>query len=472
MLILLSFGKVLYKVKHFQFNFAVPATQDLQIMKVDKQMLIGLHLGNGYGSQPGAWRMPGVDPKSYTSFDARVKQAQAAERGKFHFLFLPDGPGAVLADIATESPAFNLDVMMTLAAVARETNRIGLVATGSTTFNEPFNLARQFKALDVMSHGRAGWNAITSSGEDVAANFGQSIPSSEDRYGRAHEVIQLIQSLWGSWGKDAWVHNQETGQFAVKDQILPINLQGKYVGSRGPLYIPPSEQGQPIVFHAGGSPNAHELGGRFANVVIGAAFTIEDSRAQRNAFRESAKRYGRDPDEIKYIPGLMTTIAKDRRTALDRRIQLGGDLLTRRIGYLQQMLGISLNPSQMNEPLTTAQLATARPSQYDPRASYALKIAREGWSVCDILAHGVIDYHPVIVGPGVEAADHMQAWFEAGAADGFWISADVNEDGIDAFVDEVIPILQERGLFHQDYEGKTLREHLGAPDQYGVDPRV
>lgn len=441
-------------------------------MKVDKKMLIGLHLGNGYGSQSGAWRMPEVDPESYTSFDARVKQAQAAERGKFQFLFLPDGPGAVMTDIATESPVFNLDVMMTLAAVARETEYIGLVATGSTTFNEPFNLARQFKALDVMSHGRAGWNAITSSGDDVAANYGRRIPSSEDRYGRAHEAVQLVQSLWGSWGKDAWIHNQETGQFANKNQILPINFQGKYVGSRGPLYIPPSKQGQPIIFHAGGSPNAHELAGRFANVVIGAAFTIEDAKAQRDIFRASAKSYGRDPDEIKYIPGLMTTIAKDRRTALDRRIQLGGDLLIQRVGYLQQMLGVQLDPSRMNEPISKSQLETARPSRYDPRSANALKIAKEGWSLRDILAHGVIDYHPVIVGPGVEAADHMQAWFEASAADGFWILPDVNVDGIDSFVDEVVPILQKRGLFHKEYEGKTLREHLGVPDQYGIDPRV
>ena len=446
--------------------------QKVKLPSTGRQMLIGLHLGNGYGSQPGAWRMPGIDPKSYTSFDARVKQAQSAERGKFQFIFLPDGPGAVMSDIATESPGFNLDVMMTLAAVARETEYIGLVATGSTTFNEPFNLARQFKALDVMSHGRAGWNAITSSGDDVAANYGRKIPSSEDRYGRAHEVIQLIQALWGSWGKDAWVHNQQTGQFAKKHQILPINLQGTYVGSRGPLYIPPSEQGQPIIFHAGGSPNAHELAGRFANAVIGAAFTIEDARAQRNGFREAAKRYGRDPDEIKYVPGLMTTIAKDRRTALDRRIQLTQHTFGQRVSYLQQMLGIPLDPARMDQPLSKEELEDARPSRYDPRSAHALKIAKEGWSLKDILAHGVIDYHPVIVGPGIEAADHMQEWFEAGAADGFWISPDVNADGIDAFADEVVPILQERGLFHQDYEGNTLRQHLGVPDQYGIDPRV
>ena len=436
-----------------------------------KQMIIGMHLGNGYGSQPGAWRMPGVDPKNYASFDAKVRYAQAAERGKMQFLFLPDGPGHV-GDIESEAPHFNLDVMMTLAAIARGTERVGLVATGSTTYNEPYNLARSFKALDIMSHGRAGWNAVTSSGEDVAANYGQRIPSSADRYGRAHEKVQLVQALWGSWGKDAWVHDVESGQFANEDQIQPINMGGKFVASRGPLYIPPSEQGQPVIFHAGGSPNAHALAGRFANVVIGATFTIEDARAQRTAFRNAAEQAGRDPDEIKFIAGIMTTIAPDRRAALDRRIALTGRMFPQQVRYLEQMIGVPLDPNRLEEPLSAQQLAAARPSPMDPRSGNALKVAKEGWSLSDIVAHGVIDYHPVIVGPGVEAADHMQEWFEAGAADGFWISPDIYEDGVDAFVDEAIPVLQERGLFHKDYEGTTLRDHLGAPAQYGLDTRV
>jgi len=434
-------------------------------------MIIGLHLGNGYGSQSGAWRMPWVDPTNYTSFDARVRQAQAAERGKFQFIFLPDGP-SVVADIDNEAPHFNLDVMMTLAAVARSTERIGLVATGSTTFNEPYNLARQFKALDIMSHGRAGWNAITSSGEDVAANYGKRLPSSPDRYGRAHETVQLVQALWGSWGKDAWKHNQATGQFADGSQIQPINLSGKYVSSRGPLYIPPSEQGQPVIFHAGGGSNALELAGRFASAVIGVAFSIEDAKSQRLAFRDAAERAGRNPDEIKFIPGLMTTIAKDKRSALDRRIALTERTFPQRIGYLQQILGLRLDSLNLNEPFSQKQLAAARPSHHDPRSHHALKIAKEGWSIRDILAHGVIDYHPVIVGAAVEAADHMHEWFEAGAADGFWISADVNDDGIDAFVDGVVPLLQERGIFHLDYVGATLRDNLSIPAQYGVDPRI
>lgn len=438
-----------------------------------RQMIIGLHLGNGYGSLPGSWRMPGVDPLSYTSFDAKVRQAQAAERGKLHFLFLPDGPSSVAADIAHEAPGFNLDVMMTLAAVARGTERIGLVATGSTTFNEPYNLARQFKALDIMSHGRAGWNAVTSAGDDVAANYGQRIPTSTDRYGRAHEMVQLVQALWGSWGEKAWIHDQASGRFADPDEVVPINLGGRFVASRGPLYIPPSEQGQPVIFHAGGaSPNALALAGRFASAVIGAAFTIEEGRAQRLAFRNAAERAGRDPDEIRFIAGLMTTIANDKRSALDRRIAQTERTFPQRASYLQQMLGLPIEPVRLDAPLSPRQLAAARSSFRDPRSVRALEVAREGWSVRDVLAHGVIDYQPVVAGPPVEVADHMQAWFDEEAADGFWVAPDVYEDGVDPFVDDVLPILRARGLFHLDYAGTTLRDHLGAPAQYGVDPRV
>jgi FMN-dependent oxidoreductase (nitrilotriacetate monooxygenase family) len=439
-------------------------------LPIPAQLLIGMQLGNGYGSQPGAWRVPGVEPTSYTSLEAKIRHARAAERGKLQFLFLPDGPSHI-GDIEHEPPYYSLDVMLTLAVLARETDRIGLVATGSTTFNEPYNLARQFKALDVMSHGRAGWNAVTSSSEDLAANYGQRLPSSADRYGRAHETIELVQALWASWGKDAWVHDQASGQFAKSGEIKPVNLGGKYVASRGPLYIPPSEQGQPVVFHAGGSPNGHDLAGRYANALIGAVFTIDDARAQRMAVRNAAERAGRNPDEVKFFAGLMTSITDTKRMALDRRTIMAGESFFQKIAYLQQMLGVRLDLAQLDVPLSREQLANARPSPRDPRSEHALKIARQGWSLRDVLAHGVIDYHPVIAGPAIEVADHMQEWFEAGAVDGFWVSPDI-DDGIDAFVDGVIPLLQDRGIFHHDYEGATLRKHLGAPAQYGLDPRI
>lgn len=436
-----------------------------------RQMIIGMHFGNGYGSQPGAWRMPGVDPTSYTSFDNQVRYAQAAERGKFQFLFVPDFP-ALKGDIATEAPQITIDPMMTLAAVARGTQRIGMVATGSTTFNEPYNLARQFKALDLMSHGRAGWNAVPTSDPQIAANYGRQLPPRGEKYQRLHESIQIVQALWGSWEQDAWIHDTASGRFADPAKIRPINLRGRHVGASGPLPLPPSEQGQPVIFQAGGGDQGLEVAGRYASGVIGATYTIEDARAQRTALRNAAERAGRDPDEIKFFPGLMTTIAPDRRAGLDRRIAVSGHTFSDRAGYLGQMLSLRLDAHNLDEPLSKAQLAAARPSPYDPRSSHALGIAREGWSLRDILAHGVIDYHPVIAGPPEDAADHMQAWFEAEAADGFWLSPDVYEDGIDAFVDGVVPILQERGLFHLDYQGTTLRDHLGAPSQYGLDPRV
>lgn len=436
-----------------------------------RQMLIGMGFGNGYGSQVGAWRWPGVDPKGWTDFDTLVRYAQMAERGKFQFLFMPDFQ-SMKGDIATDPHQVIMEPMMTLAAVARATTRIGLVATGSTTFNEPFNLARQFKALDLMSHGRVGWNAVPTSDPVIAANYGSDLPPRNEKYERLHEVVQIVQALWGSWEQDAWLHDQQSGRFADPAKARPVNLRGRHVASAGPLVLPPSAQGQPVIFQAGGGSQGEEVAGRYASGVIGAVFTIDDARAQRLALRAAAERAGRDPDEIKFLAGVMTTIAPDRRAALDRRIAINGEALGQRAGYLGQMLGLSLTSAPLDEPLSPAQLAAARPSPYDPRSRHALKIAQEGWTLRDVLAHGVVDYHPTVSGPPVELADHMQEWFEAGAADGFWLNVDVFEDGLPPIVDEVVPILQERGLFHRDYAGSTLRQHLGAPAQYGRDPRL
>lgn len=283
----------------------------------------------------------------------------------------------------------------------------------------------------------------------------------------------MVQALWGSWERDAWVRDVAGGRFADMSKIQPINLQGRHVASRGPLPIPPSEQGQPVVFQAGGGANGLELAARYATGVYANPFTIEEGRAHRTALRDAAERAGRNPDEIKLFAGFMPTVAPTKRAALDRRRRLDESIdLHQRVGYLGAMFGLRLNPGQLDAPLTARQLADARPSPVDPRAAHALQVAREGWSLRDVLAHGVIDYHPVVPGTATEVADHMQQWFEAGACDGFSLAIDVYHDGIDAFVDQVVPLLQERGVFHRDYTGTTLRDHLGAPAQYGLDPRL
>lgn len=374
--------------------------------------------------------------------------------------------------MATEQPQMTLDPVVTLTAIARETERIGLVATSSTTFNEPYNLARQFKALDVVSHGRAGWNAVTTSDPAAAANYGQAVAERPERYGRAHEMLQVVEALWGSWGQDAWLKDKASGRFVDVSKVQPVNLQGQHVASRGHLPIPPSEQGQPVVFSAGGGQYGLTIAGRHASGVIGAAFTIEDARAQREAAREAAQEAGRDADDVKYFAGLMLGVGEDARDVLNRRLAYASDHLPSRLPYLGGMLGLELRSERIDEPLTPQELADARPSPFDPRSERALKVAREGWTLREVLAHGVIDYHPTPIGSPETIADHLQEWFEAGACDGFWLSPDVHDQDIDVFVDEVLPILRERGLYPDDYRGATLRENLGVPFQYGPDPRI
>jgi FMN-dependent oxidoreductase (nitrilotriacetate monooxygenase family) len=437
-----------------------------------RNVILGMGLTDGYGNLSGAWRAPGVDAGNYADIDASIRYARAAERGLFSFLFTPDFP-AVRGDLERNTVSNVLDPIVSLTAIARATEHIGFVATGSTTFQEPFNLARQFKALDVISHGRAGWNAVTTSDASVAANYGRPVAERNERYLRAHEVIQITQALWGSWEKDAWVKDQPGNRFIDQSKLQPINLQGEHVASRGPLAIPPSEQGQPVVFTSGGpSPQLLSIAGRYASGFIAEVWTIEQARAQREMVRNAARDAGRDPDEVKYFAGLMTTVAPTVREGLDRRLALAGDVIEARLPHLGAMIGLELRPDRIDQPLSERELAAARPSPSDPRSEMALTVARQGWSPRDVLAHGVIDFHPTTVGPGAVHADHIQEWMEAGAVDGFWVSPDVYEDGVDAFVDEVVPLLQERGIYPSAYAGSTLRENLGVPAQYGLDPRI
>ena len=277
----------------------------------------------------------------------------------------------------------------------------------------------------------------------------------------------------GSWEKDAWTRDVAGKRFADMNKIQPIHLQGQHVASRGPFPIPPSEQGQPVIFQAGGGHNGVALAGQYASGVYANPYTIEDARAQRQALREAAQRAGRHPDEIKMFAGFMPSIAISKRAALNRRQALDESIdLTQRVEYLGGMLGLSLSAGHLDEPLTAAQLSAARPHPQDPRSARALEVAREGWTLRDVLAHGVIDYHPVVAGTASDVADHTQHWLEAGACDGFSIAIDAYHDGLDAFVDDVVPLLQQRGVFHQDYVGTTLRNHIGVPEQYGLDPRL
>lgn len=440
-------------------------------MEKRKQMQLALQMVSGYGAEFSAWRMPGTDPAAYTNTDSYVEGAKLAEKGKFQMIFIADTPG-LYNDLGPQTPMFPMDPMLALMAVARETKHIGLVATLSTTFNYPYNIARQFKALDVISHGRVGWNAVTTSNPAAAANFGAQIASRKERYDMAHESIQIVQALWGSWDKDAWTLDVEGGKFADMDKIQPINLEGQYYASRGPLPIPPSEQGQPVIFQAGGGSEGLELAGSYASGVYANPFDIESAREHRQALRQSAIRFSRNPDDIKMYAGFMFSLASTEEEALERRRQLmsfNPEEIPSRVRYLGSMVGLPLSIGlvDIDQPLATDMLKNAYANPMDPRSIRALKLLNQGLTIRDVLAHGVINYHPVVAGTPVQVADFLEEWFLAGACDGFSVVPDIAYDGVADFVDLVVPILQDRGLFHREYEGKTLRENMGVPYQYG-----
>lgn len=441
-------------------------------MEQKKEMQLSLQMVSGYGAEFNAWRMPGADPAAYTNIDSYVERAKLAEQGKFQMIFIADTP-ALTSSLSHKTPMFPMDPMLALMAVARETKYIGLVATLSTTFNYPYNLARQFKALDVISHGRVGWNAVTTSDPNVAANFGSKPINRQERYEKAHESIEIVQALWGSWQKDAWTLDVETGQFADMDKIQPVHLQGQHYATRGPLPIPPSEQGQPVIFQAGGGQEGLELAGRFASGVYANPYNIQSAKEHREAIRQSAIQFGRDPDDIKMFAGFMFSLGATEEEALMRRKQLmdfNPEEIPGRVSYLGSMINVplSIHSVDIDQPLTTEQLQYAYASPMDPRAPKALQLLQQGLSIRDVLAHGVINYHPVVAGTPVQVADFLEEWFLAGACDGFSIVPDASFDGVADFVHLVVPILQERGVFHKEYEGNTLRENMKVPYQYGV----
>ncbi|BBH63867.1 monooxygenase [Actinoplanes sp. OR16] len=437
----------------------------------NEHMILGAVLGNNFGTHPGTWRMPHVGPGSYTSIEATVTQARTAERGGLQFVFLADRL-FLHGDVTTAPPLFNIDPIITIAALTQATERIGLVATASTSFTEPYLLARQLKALDVISHGRVGWNAIPSFEPDAFANFGRQPPARENKYERLHEVMQIVHALWASWGYEAGEPDQ-AGMFADPAHVRPVNLQGTHVGARGPLPVPPSEQGQPVVVQPASSGYGLEAAGMYANVIIAMPSSLEEARVQRERARKAAARAGRDPETIKFIAfagfttGDTERQALDKRRVLDDRIDLSGQL-----AGLGAYLGLRRRLSNPDEPLSAAEAAALRVHPKDPRSVRTVELARAGWSPRDILAHAVFDPYPSVVGTAEQIADHLQEWFEAGAADGFMTNFDDFHTGIDDFVDRVVPLLRKRGLFHEDYKGRTLRDHLGLPPQYGLDPRL
>ncbi|WPB83890.1 LLM class flavin-dependent oxidoreductase [Sediminicoccus rosea] len=429
-----------------------------------RQMHLGLFL-LGTGSHVAGWRMPGA-VTSFQDFHAIQQMAATAERGCFDLIFMGDNlyadPGA------HPSYTLRLEPLTMLAALAMTTKHIGLGATVATTYSDPWSVARAFASLDHISGGRAAWNAVTGSSAQAAPNFGRTHPNHAERYAIAAEFVDVVRGLWDGWEDDALVADRASGLYLDPAKLHPLNHEGVHFSVKGPLNIGRAPQGRPVILQAGGSEAGLDLAARTADVVFAVVQDFEEARGQYRALKSRLPAYGRRPADVAVLPGVMPIVGRTEREALDKLAQLQGFISPgNALQLLQDRLGIDLSGQDMDAPLGDLPL-------HDGGHGFARtllnKARRDNLTLRDVYnLLGAARGHWVLCGAAEKVADTLQQWFEGGAADGFNVMPSHFPGGMDDFVNLVVPILQERGLFRTHYEGRTLRDLLGLdrPERLG-----
>ncbi|GII23354.1 LLM class flavin-dependent oxidoreductase [Planosporangium mesophilum] len=416
------------------------------------------------GHHEAAWRLPESDPYAATSVAHFQHLARVAERGKLDSLFLADSPVLWHGRIGRR-PAATLEPTVLLTALAGVTNHIGLIATASTTYNEPYNLARRFGSLDHISGGRAGWNIVTTAGLDAARNFNlDDLPAHRQRYARAAEFVDVAIKLWDSWDDDAILADKESGAWGDDDRIHPAAHVGEFYRVAGALDVSRSPQGRPLLVQAGSSEDGKDFAARYAEAVFTAQQTLADAQAFYADLKARAAATGRDPGTIKILPGIVPAIGATEAEALALEEEL--DRLIRP-EYAKRQLAetLRLSPDDLH---LDRELPADLPDEDEiegAKSRYTLIVTlarRERLTVRQLIGRlGGGRGHRTFAGTPEQVADAIEHWFNAGAADGFNIMPPVLPRGLEDFVDHVVPILQRRGLFRTEYTGRTLREHYG-----------
>lgn len=416
------------------------------------------------GHHEASWRLPESDP-SYVSTNIAYLQrlAQTAERGKLDSIFFADGP-ALHRDIGRR-PSGTLEPTVVLAAIAAVTQRIGLIATASTTYNDPYNLARRFASVDHVSNGRAGWNIVTTAFVEAARNFGlDEQPAHADRYARAAEFLEVALKLWDSWEDDAEVGDKEAGIWGDSSRVHPVGHVGEHFRVAGALTTPRSPQGHPLLVQAGSSEDGKDLAARYAEAVFTAQQTLEDAQAFYADLKRRAVEWGRDPATVLVLPGIVPVIGATEAEAREKE-----DELDRLINpeYARVQLAAQLRVDPEDLPLDR-ELPDHLPSEDEiegAKSRYTLIVnlgRRERLTVRQLIGRlGGGRGHRTFSGTAEQVADAIQDWYDRGAADGFNIMPAVLPSGLEEFVDQVVPILVDRGIFRSEYTGTTLRDHYG-----------
>ncbi len=418
-----------------------------------------IHLGGNVG----AWRHPEVQANGSTDLQWVLNLARIAEAAKLDILFVADSLYA--SENSTPFDINHFEPVTILSACAAATSHIGLVATMSTSYSEPFNTARQIASLDKLSGGRAAWNAVTSSNASATRNFGQATQTEHDqRYRIAQEYIEVVKGLWDSWEPDAFPRDKQRGVYFDPAKMHRLNHAGEFFRVQGPLNIERSPQGQPVIFQAGASEAGRDLAARHADAVFSNRETIDECRLYTGDLRARAAHHGRPTGEILVMP-VITPIVGGTEAEAQRHAAELNELLDPKtaLSFLSRYFSsFDFWSCALDAPVPDLSRVVSDANRSS--AEYLMRIAREEKLTLRQLAYRAAAPRRDFIGTPEQIADRLQLYFETDACDGFMMATDISPRGLSAIAEHVVPILQKRGLFRAEYEGTTLRSHLGLPE--------
>lgn len=438
---------------------------------VSRRLILNAVLRGQLGGHTAAWRVSSADIRDVTTLSYWVGLARTLERAKFDSLFFADT--LALPEDPDMSLQWPLDPLVLITALGVSTENIGVVATHSTTFNSPYTTARQLSAIDHLTGGRAGWNVVTSTLGSAAENYGnEPLPEHDLRYRVAHDYLDATKKLWHGWDVDAVVADRSSGELYDTSKIRTVDHRGEFFSVRGPLTTTRSPQTVPVIAQAGGSAPGIDLAARHADIVYTRQVDIAESQRYSTAIKSGAVGYGRRAEDVKILPGFVPVVADSQKEA-QSYVEHLRDLndVSRRVPDLGAALRIDLNKRDIDREFPFAELEPTTPLA---RSVAQYRDGAEQRTLRDVLhqVYGGMSEssgHRVVAGTVTQIVDDIQHWFDAGALDGLSVHPHVLPDNLDAFVERIVPELQDRGLAQTEYQQGTLREKLGLPVP-SVDP--
>ena len=422
-----------------------------------RQMHLGVLL-LAAGNVVSGWRLPEAQAGAQ-NYDLIEATAKKAESGKLDFLFLADGLNSFPK--MHPSMVLRLEPLTLLGALTRVTTRIGLAVTASTTYTEPYNLARMLASLDHLSAGRIAWNIVTGAFAEAAANFGTTKhPPQKERYAIAEEFVEVVKGLWDSWEEDSFVMDKTSGEFVDATKMHELNHAGAFYNVKGPLNITRPPQGYPVFMQAGASDTGVNFAAKYGEVVFAVHQNLDTAAAFARRLRDVAASYGRNPADLKLLPGMVPIVGSTEAEAKTKLAELGA--LTDPVyamKVLSERVGHDLSSYPLDGPVPELPPSTIMQGHAITLAETARRRKMTVRELRDLV--GISMGHKLMCGTPEQIVDEMTEWFDAGAGDGFNLLPAWFPGGFDAFVDHVVPVLQKRGLLRTEYTGHTLREHLG-----------